>query len=67
MHGQIAFGPDPVNRQAGDRVELRNLLQVADLIVRSAHLRHESRGLHYSLDYPEKTNLPQPTILTPAG
>ena len=41
--------------------------QVADLIVRSAHLRHESRGLHYSLDYPEKTNLPQPTILTPAG
>ena len=50
-----------------DLLELRNLLQVADLIVRSAQLRHESRGLHYSLDYPEKTNLPQPTILTPAG
>ena len=33
--------------------ELHNLLEVADLILRSAHLRTESRGGHYRLDYPE--------------
>ncbi len=46
-------------------LELRNLVQVADLIVRSAQLRHESRGLHYSRDYPGLAEPLQPTILTP--
>jgi L-aspartate oxidase len=48
-----------------DLLELRNLVQVADLIVRSAHSRQESRGLHFSRDYPEMTADPKPTILTP--
>ncbi|RIV89715.1 L-aspartate oxidase [Aurantiacibacter xanthus] len=48
-----------------DLVELRNLLQCADLIVQSALKRHESRGLHYILDYPETAPLPVDTVLVP--
>jgi len=39
-------------RVTNDLLELRDLVQTAELIVRSAQLRHESRGLHYSRDYP---------------
>ena len=53
-------------RVSRDLLELRNLVQVADLIVRSAHGRHESRGLHFSRDYPEMSEQAVPTILTPA-
>ena len=48
-----------------DLLELRNLVQVASLIVRSAQLRRESRGLHFSRDYPELAAPATPTILVP--
>jgi L-aspartate oxidase len=48
-----------------DLLELRNLVQVADLIVQSARARHESRGLHFSRDYPELLAQALPTTLVP--
>ncbi len=50
-----------------DLLELRNLVQVAELIVRSAQARHESRGLHFSRDYPEMAAQAMPTVLTPVA
>jgi len=52
-------------RVTPDLIELRNLLQAADLIVRSALHRRESRGLHYTLDYPETLPVAVDTVLVP--
>ena len=52
-------------RVTPDLIELRNLVEVADLIIRSALSRHESRGLHYTLDYPGLLPEPRDTVLVP--
>ena len=52
-------------RVTPDLIELRNLVEVADLIVRSALGRHESRGLHYTTDYPQLLAEAVDTILKP--
>lgn len=55
-------------RVTRDLLELRNLVDCAELIVRSALMRHESRGLHYSRDFPQTLPVSFPTILMrPAG
>ncbi|RZA32366.1 MAG: L-aspartate oxidase, partial [Lysobacteraceae bacterium] len=48
-----------------DLLELRNLVEVASLIVNSALSRHESRGLHYSRDFPDTLPKALPSVLTP--
>lgn len=52
-------------RVTTDLIELRNLIEVADLIVRSALARKESRGLHYTLDYPGLLPEAKDTVLVP--
>jgi L-aspartate oxidase len=48
---------------SSDLIELRNLVTTAQLIVKSAILRKESRGLHYNEDYPQTSNVAKDTII----
>ena len=50
-----------------DLLEMRNLLTCAKLMVQSARLRRESRGIHYSTDTPRTLPVALPTVITPVG
>src|SRR5205823_12876558 len=54
-------------RVSNDLIELRNLVLTAELIVRSALARHESRGLHFSRDFPEALPVARDTVLDPGA
>ncbi|WP_089604613.1 L-aspartate oxidase [Acinetobacter piscicola] len=53
------------NHVSKNLIELRNLVMVSEMIVRCAMQRKESRGLHYTLDYPELSPELRKTVLTP--
>ena len=54
------------HRVSPDLIELRNLIHVAELMVRCARSRRESRGLHYTLDFPETSPRAVPSVLYPS-
>ena len=61
---QEYYGNYKVNR---DLLELRNLVTVSDLIIQCATKRKESRGLHFTLDYPDLSSEAKDSIIVPDG
>jgi L-aspartate oxidase len=61
---QEYYGNYKVNR---DLLELRNLVTVSDLIIQCATKRRESRGLHFTLDYPDLSSEAKDSIIVPDG
>jgi L-aspartate oxidase len=55
------------NRVTKDMLELRNLVLVSELIIACSIQRKESRGLHFTLDYPQLDPDPVDTVLTPSS
>jgi L-aspartate oxidase len=53
------------HKVTSDLLELRNLVEVSELIIRCSILRKESRGLHYSLSHPDLLPVAYDTVLTP--
>jgi L-aspartate oxidase len=53
-------------RVTTDLLELRNLVVVSDLMIRCARYRKESRGLHFTLDYPDTLPAAKDTVLIPS-
>lgn len=70
-HNEIEILQDQTNaltqkyRLSPELIDLTNLMTAARLTIDSARSRHESRGLHYNVDYPDKLPNPAPTVLTP--
>ncbi|MFK0531013.1 hypothetical protein ACISSW_26340, partial [Escherichia coli] len=65
MPQQGIDGLCPHFRVSTNLLDLANLVQVAELIVRCAMMRKESRGLHFTLDYPQLLTHSGPSILSP--
>ncbi|MDX8387094.1 MAG: L-aspartate oxidase [Ghiorsea sp.] len=66
IHEEIAsyYWQHPLSRSL---LELRNLALLSELMIRCAQQRHESRGLHYTTDYPKQSSCAKDTILLPQG